>query len=108
MARSADRAHSLTLCPAAEAKDSSRANSSSISFVPTDRVRAAAPFLEVAGHCRKAPTENTTPFSRRRKTSCLEDALTSAKVPALQHSSAPNRSTPATWHCRKWSGTFAR
>jgi hypothetical protein len=32
----------------------------------------------------KAPTENTTPVSRRRKTSCWEDAFTPAKVPALQ------------------------
>ncbi len=47
-ASNADRAHSLTLCPDSAANDSSRANSSSVSFVPTDRVRAPAPFLVFA------------------------------------------------------------
>jgi hypothetical protein len=67
-ASSAARAHSLTLCPAAAAKDSSRANSSSVNFVPTDRVRAAAPFLlEVAATAGKLLPKTLHPFRAAAK-----------------------------------------
>jgi hypothetical protein len=74
-------AHSLAPNPDSAANHSSRANSSSVSFVPTDRVRAAAPFLlEVAATPRKLLTETLHPYYGAAKRFDWKDALTPSKV----------------------------
>jgi hypothetical protein len=58
------------LAHVAAAKDTGRANSSSVSFVPTDRVRADAPFLDVAATAGKLLPKHDTRFAPPQNELC--------------------------------------